>query len=68
MLFLCISLIIGGFRYRKREALLTSHFQYPGTAYGCEILLQCSEKHDFGWETTPIFILFNLAKNDFLMF
>ena len=37
MLFLCTSLIIGGFRYRKREALLTSHFQYPGTAYGCEI-------------------------------
>ena len=27
------------FRYQKREALLTSHFQYPGTAYGCEILL-----------------------------
>ena len=34
------ALIIGGFRYQKREALLTSHLQYPGTDYGWQILLK----------------------------
>ena len=38
--FLCTTLIIGRFRYQKMETLLTSYFQYPGTAYGWQILLQ----------------------------